>query len=627
MFGQLFGFAFAEELQIHQASIVNAVDPMMLPDKYDQQLRNRTLLPSPSDILNGWLAGDVSEDAKLWGLAFNNIPSYADPKNSMQQTGKKLWDAVINSKIPRLDLSQVWQLWFQGEITNEELSNWLKKYKFKASQGQMLMKYLSPKFTDAIVFGNYLRGNVSKPDTIKAVRKLYGCDETQAKGILDLTQFLPQVSDIIRFSVRDVYNEAVVQDMQMDAEYTDQVELPDWANAIGLGKATITNKDGAVITRDILKDYWRAHWELMSPTQGYQAFHALRPNRMWRYDIQFPNLVPFELSDLENLLRANDYLPKHRQWLAATSATQIGRIDLRRLYESDEINDEELVERYKDIGYLDVDALALAEYSKKEKQKKKDNEKKKEKDKFYGAYRKAIEGAYIDGTIHREQLIQWLVETGLKPEEANAIALTLGININRSLARTYIKQVQSEFFLGSFDGIGAYQNLIEGGIVPERATQLVSKWQRQQTRVRKTASTNQLIQWYTEGYIDDEQLQQRLRILGWSNPDILILWQEGVEKAKGITATAEAKRAKTSNQQALAAERLAKQMQREAQAAISRFASISSPSRMAKWYELGLIDADTIRQRLLSFGWSNDDSQRFIDQLEIENGQPENPNQ
>lgn len=624
MFGQVFQFGFAQELAIVQASIVHAVDPLMLPDKYNEQLRNRTLLPSPGDLLNGWLVGDVNDEQRLWGLAFNNIPSYTNAGNNFQSVGKKLWDATINGKIPRMSLEQIWQLWYQGQITNDELIDLSKKYKFRLGHGRLLQKYLSPKFTDAIIFGNYLRGNVSKPDTVKSVRKLYGCDENEAKGILDLTQFLPQVADIIRFSVRDVYNDQVVQDMQMDAEYTDQRELSDWANAVGLGNATITNKDGAVITRDILKDYWRAHWELMSPTQGYIAYHTLREGRMHRYQQQFPGITPFNLEELKNLLRANDYLPKHRTWLAANSATQIGRIDLRRLYESDSIDDTELTERYKDIGYLDVDANALTEWSKKEKKKKKDKEKEKEDNKKWSSYRKAIIGAYQDGTIHQAQLQQWLIETGMKPEEVAAIIQTLNININRTIARTYIKQVQSEFFLGGYDGIGAYQNLLEGGIVPERASQLVSRWQRQQTRTRKTANTNQLIEWFLAGYIDEGNLQERLRILGWSSADILILYNQGIDRKNTVTAEAEAKQAKTNNQQALAAERLAKQMQREAQSAISRFASISSPARMKKWYELGLIDLDTVRQRLLQFGWTQEDAQRWLDQLEIEHGEDGN---
>lgn len=624
MFGQVFQFGFAQELAIVQASIVHAVDPLMLPDKYNEQLRNRTLLPSPGDLLNGWLVGDVNDEQRLWGLAFNNIPSYTNAGNNFQSVGKKLWDATINGKIPRMSLEQIWQLWYQGQITNDELIDLSKKYKFRLGHGRLLQKYLSPKFTDAIIFGNYLRGNVSKPDTVKSVRKLYGCDENEAKGILDLTQFLPQVADIIRFSVRDVYNDQVVQDMQMDAEYTDQRELSDWANAVGLGNATITNKDGAVITRDILKDYWRAHWELMSPTQGYIAYHTLREGRMHRYQQQFPGITPFNLEELKNLLRANDYLPKHRTWLAANSATQIGRIDLRRLYESDSIDDTELTERYKDIGYLDIDANALTEWSKKEKKKKKDKEKEKEDNKKWSSYRKAIIGAYQDGTIHQAQLQQWLIETGMKPEEVAAIIQTLNININRTIARTYIKQVQSEFFLGGYDGIGAYQNLLEGGIVPERASQLVSRWQRQQTRTRKTANTNQLIEWFLAGYIDEGNLQERLRILGWSSADILILYNQGIDRKNTVTAEAEAKQAKTNNQQALAAERLAKQMQREAQSAISRFASISSPARMKKWYELGLIDLDTVRQRLLQFGWTQEDAQRWLDQLEIEHGEDGN---
>lgn len=625
MFGQLFSTVFAADLAQYQGIVNAEVDPLILPVKYQENLRNRTLLPSIADMLQGWLVGDVDENHKLWGFAFNNVPSYTDANNPFQATGKKLWDAVINGKMPRMSLEQIWQLWYQGQITNDELIDLSKKYKFKLGHGRLLQKYLSPKFDQSVIFGNYLRGNTNKEETIKGVRKLYGCNETEAKGILDLTQFLPQVADIIRFSVRDVYNDQVVNDMQMDAEYTDQKELSDWANAVGLGNATITNKDGAVITRDILKDYWRAHWELMSPTQGYIAYHTLREGRMNRYNAQFPGITPFNLKELENLLRANDYLPKHRTWLAANSATQIGRIDLRRLYESDSIDDTELTERYKDIGYLDVDALALTEWSKKEKKKKKDKEEEKEDNKKWGKYRAAIIGAYQDGTIHQQQLQQWLIETGMKPEEVAALIQALNININRTIARTYIKQVQSEFFLGGYDGIGAYQNLLEGGIVPERASQLVSRWQRQQTRTRKTANTNQLLEWFKSGYIDEGNLQERLRILGWSSGDILILYNQGLEAKETIVAEAEAQQTNTANQAALAAERLARQMQRQAQSAISRFASISSPSRMKKWYELGLIDLDTVRQRLLQFGWSQEDAQRWLNQLEIEHGEDGNP--
>jgi hypothetical protein len=141
---------------------------------------------------------------------------------------------------------------------------------------------------------------------------------------------------------------------------------------------------------------------------------------------------------------------------------------------------------------------------------------------------------------------------------------------------------------------------------------LVQLWQRQQTRKRKSASTNQLLDWYSKAYITVEDLRNRLLILGWQGADILLLLHEGDEKLQQRIAKAELQHARTVKQQIDAIKRMEREEEARAKAALSHLMSIETPARLTQWFKLGEISADEISSKLIRFGWPQEDILRFL---------------
>lgn len=146
----------------------------------------------------------------------------------------------------------------------------------------------------------------------------------------ELAQRIPPISDLIRFSVREVYQDATAAKYGYDADYPDEFTRDAALHGMDASRA---------------KQYWRAHWRLPSVRQGY----VMR----WR------NLIGD--GELDDLLRIQDYPSYWRKRLMDSRFLVPGRIDLRRLFIAGKITRAELKEGYERIGYAPDDAELLTE--------------------------------------------------------------------------------------------------------------------------------------------------------------------------------------------------------------------------------------------------------------------------
>ncbi len=179
---------------------------------------------------------------------------------------------------------------------------------------------------EQVLLQQYLRGNISKDDTIAELRKR-GWEESHITLLLNSTEILPNAQDMIRMSVREAFTPDIVKRFGYDVEFPSDVLK--YTRQIGL-------KDEWVLR------YWYAHWELPSPTQAYEMYHRLRPNR---------SKNPFTMDDLRALLKTADYPQYFRDRLAEISEAVYTRVDIRRMYQFGILDKDEVYEAYRDLGY------------------------------------------------------------------------------------------------------------------------------------------------------------------------------------------------------------------------------------------------------------------------------------
>ena len=145
------------------------------------------------------------------------------------------------------------------------------------------------------------------------------------EAVKKLRYRLPPLTDLTRMAVREVFNPVQRLELTLDADYPDALTAP--AKALGLEEIWARN-------------YWAAHWDLPSPTQGFEMLH--------RNVIQPPELTA--------LLKALDYAPVWRQRLQDISYNPLTRVDIRRMYRAGILQPPQVKRAYLDLGYNETNA-------------------------------------------------------------------------------------------------------------------------------------------------------------------------------------------------------------------------------------------------------------------------------
>lgn len=150
------------------------------------------------------------------------------------------------------------------------------------------------------------RGTITPAQLEHSLRKA-GIEPQYDAAIADLLNVLPTVTDMVRFGVREVYDPGQRAALDLDAEFPPAFA----ADAAKIG-----------LSRETAGDYWAAHWELPSYTQGTEM--------LFRGEI-----TP---AQFDGLLKALDYAPTWRNPLQAIARriptiTDMIRFAVREVYD------------------------------------------------------------------------------------------------------------------------------------------------------------------------------------------------------------------------------------------------------------------------------------------------------
>jgi hypothetical protein len=112
------------------------------------------------------------------------------------------------------------------------------------------------------------RNIIDDQTTNKLMRGNGVIDEQEQLWMYKASEAMPSVSDIVRFMVRDADDNAVAAKYGTDDALTTKygLQLQNWAKGQG-------------ITDEVMKYYWRSHWEIPSNTALFEMLHRLRPDR------------------------------------------------------------------------------------------------------------------------------------------------------------------------------------------------------------------------------------------------------------------------------------------------------------------------------------------------------------
>jgi len=318
------------------------------------------------------------------------------------------------------------------------------------------------------------------------------------------TEAVPTVSDIVRFMVRDADDNQVAEkygtDSNLNTKYGDQLKA--WARSQG-------------ITDDVMKYYWRSHWDIPSNTALFEMYHRLRPKRA-AGDTN-PEVVTTE-KDIEDALIVNDMLPFWAKRMLAISFRPLTRTDAQRAYFIDAISEAELFDVYMDLGYKSEDARRLVNFT---------NQLKKKRAQGAGSAEKPVTTLkyFRNYIISRQEAFGRLQAGGLSEAQSNE-ALNIAETQRRNESTLVcLKGIKAAFKKLALDDFTVRDKILGLGIPPENVEPIVAQWKCERSSKPKYLTAAQACKLRKEDLISEEEYKRRLGSLGYDEMEAELISQ------------------------------------------------------------------------------------------------------
>lgn len=480
-------------------------DPLLAGVKYQLNALFRPYIPGINEAVMAWRRGDLTPEA-LDSLArsngfdpaqttlFKQLSRNALDLSTIAQARlrdilpESLEDQYLNrTSIDQLDWNIVKQLyWKVPDLTSSIIANWRGDPNAKDLEDIAHKNGITPEFLEILKAVNrqlpgltdirsiYYREN--KPESwLDDQLKKQGFDLDTATEIKKILPFFPNVNDLVRFAVREVYSPDIVK------KYGQMEDLPD---------KFIEEAKKAGLPEDQAKNYWAAHWELPPANMGFEMLH--------RGEITY--------EELTTLLRTLDIMPYWRDKIIKIAYSPYTRVDVRRMYNSGILSREEVKKSYTDIGYDEEHAENLTNWTVIQTTAAEKNLTK--TDVLEGYQRKYF--SYGD-------TLAYIMALGYDQAEAEYYISKVDFKEEKDTKQQMIDLYKDMYKKGIVDDNQVIQELAKYGVTTPEINYYLSKWAI--TLVGKTTmpAKEDLKKWLSAKIISREIFTEEMRNLGYSD--------------------------------------------------------------------------------------------------------------
>jgi len=323
----------------------------------------------------------------------------------------------------------------------------------------------------------YWRNLISK-DQFRDELHQNGYSDERIEILEEISKYIPNAPDLIRFAVRDVFDEEVVRKYGYDSGFEAATSaIGDRLRQAGMDEET-------------LRLFWRAHWELPSIQLGFEMLHRGKITE----------------EELKKLLQIADIAPNFIQPIMDISYSPYTRVDVRRMYEAGVLSRDEVKRTYLDLGYDEEHAENLTVWTVQESVATERDLTKSE-----------ILKSYSLGRIQRSEALDALQDLGYDADEADIILSLLEYQeYEKSVDRQkklyadmyYHSIISKEEFMQELDGLGLSER--------EKSLLIAETDVRKQGKHRNPTKTD-LEKWYKAGHISQQEFRDEMRNLGYKD--------------------------------------------------------------------------------------------------------------
>lgn len=325
-------------------------------------------------------------------------------------------------------------------------------------------------------------------DSFRARLRELGYREEDINVVDLISDNIPPVSDLIHMLVREAFDDNAANKFGYDADLPAQ-----------LGE--FFQKQG--YNADWMKRYWRAHWQLPSPTQAYDMLHR--------------GLI--DAKTLSDLLKTADYPVFWREKMEKISYHVLTRVDVRRLLQSGVINEAKALKTYLEMGYNAEDAKLLTDYAVKGISND-------ERD----LTRTDIISMYVDGLTDRSATSQALIKMGYDGQEADAIIKGADFDIAKAQRTDNINYVKEKYIANKIDRVSAISELTAFGLKSNSIERYLLNWDRSLEAAVKLPTLSDARRWFVDDRIDESKFREILKANAYGVEYIDLYFAEALAK-------------------------------------------------------------------------------------------------
>lgn len=333
-----------------------------------------------------------------------------------------------------------------------------------------------PASSDVVAY--HLRKDPSLSELAPALRKI-GIHSDYTDLYKTLAYPIPPVADIITMAVREAFSPDIASRFGQYEDYPPEFE--EWAEKKGL-------------TPEWSKRYWAAHWSLPSAQQGFEMLHR--------------GII--DESELHLLLRALDVMPFWRDKLTKMAYRRVTRVDVRRMYRTGVINENEVYQAYAEQGYNERDAMRMSKFTVQQTLAT--------QSKFTA---RDIIGAYAKYMITQSETQSLLRDVGVRDENISFIISSADYKREWELTDSKISAIRNLYKKVVYDDSKARGELLKLNLPAERVDVLMMQWyiDEKDKPVRRW-TTAQTLSFIKDKLITAERGVRELQAIGYDNEHI-----------------------------------------------------------------------------------------------------------
>ena len=444
-------------------------------------------------------------------------------------------DSIVPSLFPSAD--QATNAYITGVIDKPTWALWVQMNNFCAEPYEKEIEVNRSKFSPLTLLDMKRRDLITPREYETEFRRLGYMGDADSTQFELVNKFIPPIQDLVRFMVRDTFDQDVVDLLRTDEGFTDkwQNEALEWGDWQG-------------IPDDVAKMYWRAHWQIPSTGQLFDIYHRNRVE---------PNETEgkFTFNKLKSTLQINDNLPSMIPYLEQISEHLPTRVDIRRAYRLGAIDETQVENNYKMRGYSDANAKIMVKYA--------DND----KEQFLMGRREVK--LYRDGLISDAEFVQGMQKYDPKPEMFDYIYKITEAERRAPVIKRCLKQLEKQYLERAIDDDELQQRLDELNVPVVTQERFKEELACLKKSEYKELTANQLCTLYSGGQIAGWLFIERLEKLGYERPEafeikMLCDWKIDAREAKINEKAMEAAEKERKRLAKEAAKELAKQERAEA---------------------------------------------------------------